>query len=69
MSGLHKYEFKNIRVITTDGAIYEGFADVYTSAADNEEAEESIGIITNKREKEGVELFASEIQSIEIVEN
>ena len=40
-----------------------------TSDIDNEEGEESIDIQTNSEARMGVELFESEIKSIEIIED
>ena len=67
MKNLQKYEFQNVRVITRDGTTYKGFVDVYTSAADNDDMEESIGLMPTRTANSGVELFASDIQAIEIL--
>ena len=67
MNNLRKYEFKNVRVVTVQGTVYAGFVDVYTSASDNDDTEESIGIMPSRTATEGVELYASEIQSIELL--
>ena len=68
MDNLSKYEFKTVRVTATDGAVRTGFVDLYTSAADNDDTEDSIGIIPTRTSKSGTELYASEIQSIEILD-
>lgn len=67
MCNLREYEFKDVRVITIDGNVYIGYVDVYTSAADNDDTEESIGVMPTRTAKEGVELYASKIQTVEIL--
>jgi hypothetical protein len=67
MSRLEKYLFKFVKVTDTDGVIHSGYVDIYTSAEDNDAAEESIGIIPEKNAREGVELYKSEIKSIEVI--
>ena len=61
------YLFKNVKVISTDKQEYVGFVDMYNSASDNDEGVDSIGIIPNRNAKTGVELFATDIASIEII--
>lgn len=57
---------KNVEVIDNEGNKYKGYVDMYISKADNDDTEESIGIIPNKDAKSGIELYASEIKSIQI---
>lgn len=67
MTNLEEYLFKNVRIVDTEDITHTGYIDSFTSASDNDEGEESIGIIPNMDSKEGVELFSSEIKSIEVV--
>ena len=67
MNNLNKYEFKTVRVTATDGTVYTGFVDLYTSAADNDDTEESICILPTRVSKSGIELYASEIHAVEIL--
>ena len=57
---LWEYEGKNVRIIMTDGEVFNGFAHDYIAAEDNEPYSESISI-------DNVELFANEIKSIELL--
>lgn len=68
MKSLEKYLFNYVNVIETNGKIHNNFYVCdFTSAADNDvENEESIGLLPSKTAKLGIELFASEIKSIEI---
>lgn len=68
MRCLREYEFKSVQVILTNGKVYRGFVDTYTSAADNDDTEESIGVMPSRTAREGVELYASDIQSIELLD-
>lgn len=68
MNGLYDYLFKNVSVVTTDGRKYVGFCDMHETPYENESDEDSIGIMTNERTREGVEIYQSEIQSIEIID-
>jgi len=67
MTKLSDCLFKTVHIVDTDGNVYDGYVDTYTSALDNDGTEESIGILPDKNAKSGIELYASEIQSIEIV--
>ncbi|MGN1097893.1 MAG: hypothetical protein ACI4SS_03235 [Clostridia bacterium] len=70
MTTLEKYEFKYVNVVETNGRQHlRKYVNSFTSAADNDdENEESIGLIPAKESKCGIELFASEIKSIELAE-
>lgn len=68
MSKLEKYLFKNVVVKDIRGNECRGYVDMYCSADENDDNEESIGIIPNKSAKEGIELSLSEIKSIKIAE-
>lgn len=69
MKELYKYGGKKVKVIDTDGEVHVGKVLGTTSDIDNEEGEESIDIQTNSEARMGVELFESEIKSIEIIED
>ncbi len=62
---LRDYLFKYVKVIDTDGETHRGFVDTYTSAADNDDTEPSISLLPNENSKSGIELYRSEIKSIE----
>lgn len=64
MIDLQDFLFKNVVVIDAEGKEHRGYVDLYSSAYDNDDTEESIGIIPNKQAKSGIELYASEIESI-----
>lgn len=68
MKELEEYLFKTVMVKETNGKTHIGFVDTFTSSADNEEGEESIGILPSREARAGIELFKSEIASIEEVE-
>lgn len=65
MKELYEYLFKKVRIITTDGETYEGEVDLYSSAEDSGDDEDSIGICTDEITKDGIGIFKSEIASIE----
>ena len=62
---LEQYLFKYVRVEESDGETHTGYVATYTSEADNDENEESIGLIPREDAMRGIELFRSEIVSIE----
>ncbi len=68
MIKLSNYLFKTVHIVDTAGDEYDGYVDTYTSAPDNDGTEESIGILPDKNAKSGIELYASEIKSIEMIE-
>lgn len=65
---LQDYLFKNVIITDTEGKLHKGYVDLYSSAYDNDDTEESIGIIPTKNSRQGIELYASEIKSIEIMD-
>ena len=65
MCELFRFFHKSVNVTLKDGEKYSGYVDLYTSAADNDDTEESIGIMPEKNARVGVYLYASEIQTIE----
>ena len=65
---LQDYLFKSVIVTDINGETHKGYVDFYSSAYDNDDTEESIGIIPTKDSREGIELYASEIKSIEITD-
>lgn len=66
MKNLNRYLFKNVKVTEKTGKEHIGYVDTCTSAFDNdEEKDESIGIIPTKDAKFGIELFRYEIENIE----
>lgn len=67
MIKLEDFLYKYVRVDTVNGVVYLGEVDLYSSATDSGDDEDSIGIIIDGQTKEGVGLFLSEIKSIEIV--
>ncbi len=58
--------YKYVRVIDNAGKTYEGRVMMVCRADENDNGEESIGIITNMDLKVGTELYRHEIASIEI---
>lgn len=66
MIDLSQYLFKNVKIIDVNNETYTGFVDMYESSFDSGENEDSIGIIINRNSKKGIELYQSEIKSIEI---
>ena len=63
---LEKYLFKHVRVETVNGETIVGYVDMFCTAEENEEPYlDSIGIISNRAAREGIELDESEIKSIE----
>ena len=65
---LQDYLFKNVIIEDTEGKTHKGYVDLYSSAYDNDDTEESIGIIPTKNTKSGIELYASEIKSIKTID-
>lgn len=70
MNSLEKYLFKHVNVTEMNGKVHNNYYVCdYTSAGDNDvEKEESIGLMPAEASEIGIELFASEIKSIELVE-
>lgn len=64
---LFDYAGKKVKIIDTDNITHTGFVFGCTKAEDNDENEDSIDIIPTKNAMEGIELFESEIKSIEII--
>ena len=64
---LSDYAGKKVKIVDADNIIYTGFVYGYTKAEDNDENEDSIDVIPTRNSTEGVELFESEIKSIEII--
>lgn len=69
MKTLQEYVFKYVNVVDADDISYNNYyVDDFTSAADNDDRnEESIGLLPYKGAKTGIELYESEIKSIESV--
>ena len=64
---LYDFLFKNVNVVEKNGKVHSNwYVDTYSSEYDNEEGEESIGLMPSKESKVGIELFRSEIESINI---
>lgn len=68
MIDLEKYLYKNVKIVNSSGIEYNGFVEMFSSADDSGDKEDSIGIMINKTNKGGIGLYASEIKSIEIDE-
>ena len=66
MINLRDYMYKNVIVVDIDGIKHKGYVDMYCSAYDNGDTEDSIGIIPTENSKYGIELYLSEIKSIEL---
>jgi hypothetical protein len=64
---LSDYAGKKVKIIDIDNKIYKGIVLGYTKAIDNDENEASIDVFPTKTSVSGVELFESEIKSIEII--
>lgn len=56
---------KKVKIIDTDNIQHIGYFLDYTTALDNEENEWSIDIFPSKTSNSGIELFESDIQSIQ----
>ncbi len=65
---LSEYEFKNVVVTCIDGEVVKGYVDAFCEAEDNDENEASICILQKKEDTDGVEIYESEIEKIEIAE-
>lgn len=65
---LSEFLFKKVSVRDNSGIVYSGVVIMYESALDNENGEESIGILTDEKRKSGIELYRSEIESISVVD-
>lgn len=69
MINLHDYLFKTVVLTTVGNEVHQGFVDMYCSSEDDEDdPEDSIGIISNRHSKEGLIFYQSDIKTIEIVE-
>ncbi|MDE5741771.1 MAG: hypothetical protein K2H90_04910 [Oscillospiraceae bacterium] len=66
MVNLKDFLFKNVVVIDTDGIKHKGFVNFYETGFENESDEDSIGILTDPKNRMGIELYQSEIKSIEL---
>lgn len=66
MIDFYSFYFKNVSVVCNDGRKYQGVVDLVESPYENESNEFSIGIETHTNNKFGIELYESEIQSIQI---
>lgn len=64
---LSDYAGKTVKIVDIDNITYTGFVLGYTKAEDNDENEASIDVFPTKNSINGVELFESEIKSIEII--
>lgn len=67
MISLYDYLYKNVTIITTDGEKYTGYVDFFESPYENESDEDSIGLLDSKNSHSGIELYQSQIKSIEIL--
>lgn len=56
---------KKVRIIDTDNTEHIGYFLDYTTAPNNEENEWSIDVFPSKTSNSGIELFQSDIQSIQ----
>jgi hypothetical protein len=65
---LWEYVGKRIRVIDTEGQVFEGKCTDYTQALDNEPEIDSIGVETEPGSGYSYEIYENEIESIEIIE-
>lgn len=70
MSVLKLWEYlgKKIRLIDTDGRVFEGRCNGYTQALDNEPEVASVSIKTEPGADYAYEIYENEIKSIEIIE-
>ena len=59
---------KKVQIIDTDNIKHIGFIFGYTTAPNNENNEWSIDVFPSKSSNSGVELFESEIKSIEFIQ-
>ena len=65
---LYEYLFKFVNVVDIYGRHYDNwYCDDHGFPDDNDNGEESIGIVPNAKAKSGVDLSISEIKSIELV--
>lgn len=68
MLPLYEYEGKRVKIITVDGKEWHGYGDIYVDPIDNENGEESMAFKMDGFDKGLIELYPSEIKSIEIEE-
>ena len=64
---LSDYAGKKVKIVDIDNITYQGIVFGYTKAEDNDENEASIDVFPNKYSSNGIELFESEIRSIEVI--
>lgn len=64
---LKKFWGRRVKITSTDGIIVEGLAAYFTYAEDSETNEASLTIEKNFDKKWFIELMASEIKTIEII--
>ncbi len=63
---LSNFLFQYVNIKDIYGKTYNNwFVDLFESAADNDDTEDSIGILPDKESNNGIGLNASEIRSIE----
>lgn len=67
MINLRDYIYKNVIVVDTNGIEHKGYVDMFCYAYENDDTEDSIGIIPNENSKYGIELFQSDIKSIKLI--
>ncbi|MCL1999504.1 MAG: hypothetical protein FWG65_12135 [Turicibacter sp.] len=65
---LHKYEFKRVRVVATNGKVFVGFVDVYTHELDDPDGLESIAVKPDGTTGYVVGFYEKDIVSIEVLE-
>lgn len=58
---------KKVKIIDDENIQYVGYFLGYTTAENNEENEWSIDIFPNRDSLSGIELFESEIKTIEVI--
>ncbi len=65
---LERFLFKNIMIKDKNGIIHKGFVDLYSSAEDNDDTEQCIGIIPTRESTSGKLIYESEIAEIEVID-
>lgn len=68
MYKLEEYLFHNVKIVDIYGNTHRGYVDMFSSAEDSGDDEDSIGFGETEHSKVGKGLFQSEIKSIEITD-
>ena len=64
---LEEYVGKDVIIETKTDGSFKGLVDAFTSAADNDDTEDSISLMTDKEARAGFEFMESDILSISLI--